>query len=406
MIALVDCNNFFASCEQLRNPQLKQKPLIVVSGKNGIILALSKEAKHIGLKRGMPVFKYQKIIRKHQVIQRNTDHRYYASISQKVMDTLKYIVENIKLYSIDEAFLFLDNIRPSLLEDFGKYVRNAILKETGIETSIGIAKSKTLAKIASRYAKKHEGYHGVCLMISEEQRIKALQHFPIEEVWGIGRQSVKKLKANNILTAAHFCEHSKTWAKYIMHSAGETTWRELHGENCAKLSDHTQKQSISITRTFAEMTNNKINLEEAISNFTASCARKLRKQHSVTQEITVFLRTNRFRQDMPQIKDDFSIQLPVPSSDSTELIHYARLALQAIYKPNIWYKRAGVIFSRIQDKKAIQGNLFDMRNRNKKDKLMKVMDELQQKYGQNSVYIMAQGNKKEIDLIDLSILHS
>lgn len=406
MIALVDCNNFFASCEQLRNPKLQNKPVVVVSGKNGIIIALSKEAKEIGLKRGMPIFQHLDLIKKYQVIQQKTDHRYYAEISQKVMHTLASIVDEIKVYSIDEAFLSLKDTPSSLLHSFAQYIYQTVLQETGIQVSIGVAPSKTLAKIASKYAKTHKGYQGVCLMTTEEQRRKALKKFPIEEVWGIGRQSVRKLNNNGINTAEDFCACSQTWVKYIMHSVGETVWRELKGEDCAVLSHRSQKASISTTRTFTQMTNKQIKLEEAISNFTVSCARKLRKQHSVAQELTVFLQTNRFRLDIPQIHDSITLRLPIATSDSMELIQYARKAIQKIYKPNILYKRAGVILSRIQDGTAVQGDLFDTRNREKHNRLMKVMDNLQQKYGQNSVYIMSQGSKKEADIIDLSILKS
>lgn len=406
MIALVDCNNFFASCEQLRNPKLQNKPVVVVSGKNGIIIALSKEAKAVGLKRGMPVFQHLDLIKKHQVIQQKTDHRYYAEISQKVMHTLASIVDEIKVYSVDEAFLFLKDTPLSLLHNFAQYIYQTVLQETGIQVSIGVAPSKTLAKIASKYAKKHKGYQGVCLMTTEEQRRKALKKFPIEEVWGIGRQSVRKLKNNGINTAEDFCSCSQTWIKYVMHSIGETVWRELKGEDCAVLSHRSQKASISTTRTFTQMTNEQIKLEEAISNFTVSCARKLRKQHSVAQELTVFLQTNRFRLDLPQIHDSITLRLPIATSDSIELIQYARKAIRKIYKPNILYKRTGVILSRIQDGTAVQGDLFDTRNRAKHNRLMKVMDNLQQKYGQNSVYIMSQGSKKEADIIDLSILKS
>lgn len=406
MIALVDCNNFFASCEQLRNPKFQNKPLIVVSGENGIIIALSKEAKIIGLKRGMPIFQQLDLIKRHQVIQQKADHRYYAEISQKVMNTLTGIVDEIKVYSIDEAFLFLKNTPSNLLHNFAQYIYQTVLQETGIQVSIGVAPSKTLAKIASKYAKTHKGYHGVCLMTTEEQRKKALKEFPIEDVWGIGQQSVRKLKNNGINTAEDFCSRSQTWIKYIMHSMGETVWRELKGEDCAVLPHRSQKASISTTRTFTQMTNEQIKLEETISNFTVSCARKLRKQYSVAQELTVFLQTNRFRLDLPQIHDSITLHLPIATSDSMELIQYARKAVQKIYRPNILYKRAGIILSRIQDGTAVQGDLFDTRNRSKQNRLMKVLDKLQQKYGQNSVYIMSQGSKDKATIIDLSILKS
>jgi len=257
--------------------------------------------------------------------------------------------------------------------------------------SLGIAPTKTLAKVASKFAKKYKAYNGVCVIDSDEKREKALKLLEIGDVWGIGRRYTKKLQYYSINTAWDFTQRSKSWVRHTMGVTGERTWLELRGTPCIEIERPASKKSICTSRSFGEKLTELSAVSEAVANFAASCAEKLRKQHSYAGVIMVFLQTNPFATNQPQYSNQVVIPLQVPTSDTTELINQALRGLKSIFREGYRFKKAGVIVSEIVPERPLQGDLFDNRNRDKFNKVMSVMDELNASYGRQKVKIAAQG---------------
>lgn len=377
MYALVDCNNFFVSAERVFRPDLRDKPVCVLSNNDGCIVALSNEAKAIGLRRGAPVFKVQEILRRYDVTLFSSNFSLYAGMSSRVMRVLSDAYPGIEIYSIDEAFLSLDGIPDEEIEPRMRMLRQQIKKWTGIPVSIGVAATKTLAKVAGYYAKKFAGYKGVCLINTERKREVALQRLPIEEVWGIGRRYSKKLMDSNIGSAWDFTQMSEMWIRKNFSINGVKTRKELMGIPCMEASEVETKQSICTSSSFGEMVESKEELLSSIVHFTSACAQKLRKQHTVANLLSIFITTNRFNIDQPQYKQFATAQLITATADTAELIRYARQLLNQIYRPGFMYKKAGVIVSGIVDDVAIQQNIFDtIDNRDKRQQLFQTIDRI------------------------------
>lgn len=396
MYALVDCNNFFASCERVFQPNLKDVPIIVLSNNDGCVVARSNEAKALGIPMGEPVFKLAKLIEEHGIAVFSSNYALYGDMSHRVMTILSQFVEDMEIYSIDESFLSLKGFENYDLGEYGSKIVKAITKGTGIPVSMGIAPTKTLAKVASKFAKKYKGYDGVCVIDNEERRIKALKLFSIGDVWGIGSRYQKKLEYHGIKTAYDFTQKSEPWVRKQMTVVGVKTWKELRGIPAFELEPVAPaKQTICTSRSFGEMTEDFDTLMEFVANFTASCARKLRTQRSCAGMIQVFIHTNRFREDLPQYYNSLMITLPTPTNDVAELIHYARLALKNIYKEGYQYKKAGVIVMDIEPQNSVQLNLFDERDRLKHEKVLEVLDRVHKKYGTRILKVAAQGTGKK-----------
>ncbi|MCQ2286847.1 MAG: Y-family DNA polymerase [Bacteroidales bacterium] len=386
MFALVDCNNFFASAERVFHPELRNRPVCVLSNNDGCVVSLTNEAKALGIKRGDPLFKIREIVDKKNVAVFSSNYVLYAGMSSRVMETLSQTVPDIEIYSIDEAFLPLDGLSNEKALDSMRALAKRVLKWTGIPVSIGIAPTKTLAKVAAKYAKKYAGYHNVCFIDTDEKRNKALLNFPIEDVWGIGRQSVKKLACYGVTTARDFLCKEEDWVKRNFSVTGLRTWLELRGVSCIESSEITEKQTICVSRSFGNSVCEWDELRESVANFAADVARKLRKQHSVANIITVFIRTDRFNTRQPQYSNALSLNMMVPTSDTAEIITMAHKLLQSIFRKGIAYKKAGVIASSIIADTGIQQNLFDtVPNREKRDKLNQVMDRLNEKNGVSTI---------------------
>lgn len=397
LYGLADCNNFYCSCERVFHPDLIGKPVVVLSNNDGCVIARSEESKALGIKMGEVFYQVKEKLEQNNVTVFSSNYNLYGDMSRRVMSLLAKYSPKIDAYSIDEAFLDFSGMNTS--ETFIEYCREMVRyihKGTGIPISLGIAPTKTLAKMASKFAKKHKGYKGVCLIDTDEKREKALKLFPVEDVWGIGYRSVERLHNQGIKTAWDLTKKSESWIKRELTITGVRTWKELRGESCISTEELPHKQSICTSRSFAEQGLNRLaDVEEAVANFAAQCARKLREQHTVCNSITIFLHTSRFREDVPQSYIYHSINLQVPTNNQQELISYAVKMLRANWKEgNFHYKKAGVIVWGICRDDAIQGNLFDTVNRNKQAALAKAIDAINRKNGHNKIRVAVQGDEK------------
>ncbi len=397
MVALVDCNNFFCSVERVFCAGLRNKPVCVAGSNDGIIVALTQEAKALGLKRGDPVFKVKDIVTKNNVKIFSTNMTLYAAMSKRITNILRDSVLRVENYSIDESFCYLDGYeRIGNIEDYMREVVKRIALWTDIPVSVGIAPTKTLAKVGSKFAKKYKGYRSVCFIDSEEKRRKALSLFDLADVWGIGRQTLKKLNYYGVYTTIDFSDKKESWVKSHFNLPVLQTWRELNGIPCIDTSEVIQKQSICTSRSFGEMVTDLDSLKSSVVSFASSCANKLRGQHSLAKAVTVFVATNRFREDLPQYGNSQTEYLNIPTSDTLEIVNAAIAALKKIYLDGIHYKKSGVILSEISKTGYIQQNLFDdIRNRSERMALMKAIDKINQSYGVNKICIGTAGGGEQ-----------
>jgi len=391
MYGLLDCNNFYASCERVFNHSLNGKPVVVLSNNDGCVIARSSEAKALGIPMGEPAYKLKDLIESNQVHVFSSNYVLYGDMSHRVMNTVASFVPDMEIYSIDEVFLLLEGFENIDLKTLGEKIVRTVTRNTGIPVSLGIAPTKTLAKVANKFAKKYKNYKGVCIIDTDEKREKALKMSGIGDVWGIGRQYSKKLQYYNINTAWDFTQRTKSWVRHTMGVVGERTWMELRGTPCFEMEIPSAKKSICTSRSFGERLTEMAPISEAVANFAASCAEKLRHQHSLASVIMVFIHTNPFATNQSQYYNQTVMQLPVPTNDSTELINFALNGLKSIFKEGYRYKKAGVIVSEIVHERPLQGDLFDTRDREKFNKVMRVMDNLNESYGRQKVKIAAQG---------------
>ena len=398
LFGLADCNNFYCSCERVFHPDLIGKPVVVLSNNDGCVIARSEESKALGIKMGDVFYQVKDRLEQNDVAVFSSNYNLYGDMSRRVMSLLSRYSPKVDVYSIDEAFLDFTGMGTS--EELTEYCRKMVRhigKGTGIPISLGIAPTKTLAKMASKFAKKHKGYEGVCLMDTDEKREKALKLFDVADVWGIGHRSVEKLNYYGIKTAWDLTQKSESWVRKEMTVTGVRTWKELRGESCISIEELPHKKSICTSRSFAEQGLNKLaEVEEAIANFAAQCSRKLREQHTVCSSMTVFAHTSRFRQDLPQSYIYQTVNLIVPSNDHQELVSLAVKTLRANWKDGdgYFYKKAGVILWGICRDNAIQTNLFDQVDREKQAALAKAIDAINRKNGHNKIRVAVQGDEK------------
>ena len=398
LFGLADCNNFYCSCERVFHPDLIGKPVVVLSNNDGCVIARSEESKALGIKMGDVFYQVKDRLEQNDVAVFSSNYNLYGDMSRRVMSLLSRYSPKVDVYSIDEAFLDFTGMGTS--EELTEYCRKMVRhigKGTGIPISLGIAPTKTLAKMASKFAKKYKGYEGVCLMDTDEKREKALKLFDVADVWGIGHRSVEKLNYYGIKTAWDLTQKSESWVRREMTVTGVRTWKELRGESCISIEELPHKKSICTSRSFAEQGLNKLaEVEEAIANFAAQCSRKLREQHTVCSSMTVFAHTSRFRQDLPQSYIYQTVNLIVPSNDQQELVSLAVKTLRANWKDGdgYFYKKAGVILWGICRDNAIQANLFDQVDREKQAALAKAIDAINRKNGHNKIRVAVQGDEK------------
>jgi len=391
MFGLIDCNNFYASCERVFNPSLNGRPVVVLSNNDGCVIARSSEAKALGIPMGEPAYKLKALIEANQVVVFSSNYVLYGDMSHRVMTTVAQFAPDMEIYSIDEAFLLFDGFENINLKEYGEKIVRTTTRNTGIPVSLGVAPTKTLAKLANKFAKKYKDYKGVCVIDTDEKREKALKLTAVGDVWGIGRQYAKKLEYYSIHTAWDFTQRSKSWVRHTMGVVGERTWLELKGTPCVEMDRTTTKKSICTSRSFGERLTELAPISEAVSNFAASCAEKLRKQHSLASVIMVFIQTNPNATNLPQHCKQVVLQLPVPANDTSELINFALRGLKSVFAEGYQFKKAGVIVSEIVPERPLQGDLFDVRDRDKFNRIMTVMDSLNASYGKQKVKIAAQG---------------
>ncbi len=393
MIALADCNSFFCSVEKVFHPGLDEKPVCVLSCNDGCIVALTPEAKAIGLHRGDPIFKMRDIVEHNNVKLFSTNMYLYAAMSKRVNNILRTAVPHTESYSIDESFLYLDGMEKLYnLEEYMRGVAEKVKLYTDIPVSVGIAPSKTLAKMGSKFAKQYKGYRSVCMIDNEDKRRKALELFELADVWGIGRQTLAKLNYLGIHTPLEFADKKESWVRSHFNLPEVQTWKELNGIPSINTAEVAQKQSISTSRSFGEMVTSIDSLRASVADFAASCANKLRGQHSVASTVTVYIMSNRFREDLPQYGNGQTAILPIATSDTIEITKAALSVLDEIYREGINYKKAGVILGNISDASVIQQNLFDeVKNRPQRFQLMKSIDEINHKFGLKKIKLAVEG---------------
>lgn len=390
--ALVDCNNFFVSCERAFQPELEGKPVVVLSNNDGCVVARSNESKAMGIKMGTPFFKIRDKVESGNLIVRSSNYSLYGDLSSRVMSILAAAVPKIEIYSIDEAYLCVDGIDKKKLEVLCPELVRRIRKWVGIPVSIGIASTKTLAKVANHFAKKYPGYKGVCRIVTEEQRVKALKLTPIGDVWGIGRRVAPRLLAMGLTTAYDYVSMPQDWVYKNLGLGGLRVWNELNGKESVEEERDEARQSICTSRSFAETITDIQELSARVSDFAAKCAEKLRHDSTAAYCINTFLYTNRFREDKPQDFPDATIRLDMPASSTQEVVSAALKALKLIWKPGFEYKKAGVVVFDIVNRDERQLTLFetDSAKKEKQDVLSQVMDNVNVSSGHNVLRVATQ----------------
>ena len=389
MFALVDCNSFFCSVEKVFHPGLDGRPVCVLSSNDGCIVALTPEAKAVGLHRGDPIFKMKDIVEKHQVILFSTNMPLYAAMSRRVTSILRLSVHHVENYSIDESFCDLQSFGEHFdLTKLMREVRQRIKLWTDIPVSIGIAPSKTLAKMGSKFAKQYQGYRGVCMIDTEEKRRKALEIFALSDVWGIGRRTLEVLNYYGVHTPLQFADKKESWVRAHFHQPGVQTWMELNGIPCIDTSEVIRNQNICTSRSFGDMVSDLPSLKASVASFASSCANKLRGQQSLCQSVTVFVSSNSFRTDLPQYGNAATVLLPTPTADTLEINKAAMQCLESVYLPGIMYKKSGVLLGKISPAYPAQMELFNSPvRRMRRENLMHALDDINQRYGAKTLHL-------------------
>ena len=382
MYAIIDCDNCYVSCERVFRPDLKDKPVVVLSNNDGCVVARSNEAKRLGIKAGMPYFQLEQQFPDHKIAVFSSNYELYGELTARVVEIIRQESPTCFRYSIDECFVYFPTWKDSSLSKFpiincnrsslplggvgggfhswGENLHKKIKQYVGMPVSIGIAPTKTLAKTASYFAKRYPGYRHCCLIDSEEKRRKALKLFPIEEVWGIGRRLSVKMKTLGIQTAYDFAQHNGDWVRATFRNIViYRTWQELNGIDCVPNEEMAKKKSICTSRSFAGMITDLPTLQTHVSNYAARCAEKLRRQGTVCTIVSVFLHTNFFREDLPQYWNSREKRLAVGTSSTIDIVKAANEVLRCLYVPGYHYKKAGVIVMGIGPDSPLQPDLFD-----------------------------------------------
>lgn len=395
VVALVDCNNFFASCERIFRPDLINKPVVVLSNNDGCVIARSPEAKKLGIPMGAPYFKYKELILKNKVSVFSSNFALYGDISARVMSILRLFASKLEIYSVDEAFLDLSHIAPASLDSYVSKIRETIFKWLGITVSIGVAQTKTLAKMANYFAKQDVRFHGLLNLVSESQQSldNYLENLPIEEIWGVGRKYAAMLRSYGIANALVFTKQTPVWIRSKMTVMGLRTYQELKSHRCLDLEIFVDpKKNIVSSKSFGSPVINKCDLEIALSNYTTRLAEKLRYQNSECAVIGVFVQSNRFAKNEKYYANSYCVVLDSPSNNTSELIKHAKKALDNIFTFGVRYKKIGVFASQISHQGIVQTNMFDQDLFNRKSKGSKVMmsiDKINKTFGRACISMAA-----------------
>ncbi len=391
-IALIDCNSFYVSCERLFNPKIRKKPVVVLSNNDGCIISRSNEAKALGIKMGEPYFKEKDIIVKNDVQVFSSNYSLYGDISRRVMRTLRRFNSDIEIYSIDEAFLDLSNFPDEEVENVGKEIRNIVLKWTGIPTSIGIAKTKTLSKVANHIAKKKQS--GVVSLIGISDIDPILEKVDINDVWGIGKQLTKFYHQNGIYNAKQLKNKSNTWIKKSSNVLSSRTAMELRGISCINLETTSSKRkSCVVSRSFGKKIENFQELKEAIANYSLNASEKIRSESLIAKSITIFVRTSPFQNRYGFYSNSKTIDFPIATNNSIEIVKAAVSGLESIFKNGYRYQKAGVMLAHLSDSNNGK-NLFSSKKDEKIKILMKSIDNTNYRYGRSTLSLASAGVHK------------
>ena len=391
-IALIDCNSFYVSCERLFNPKIRKKPVVVLSNNDGCIVSRSNEAKALGIKMGEPYFKAKDIIIKNDVQVFSSNYSLYGDLSRRVMRTLKRFNSDIEVYSIDEAFMDLTNFSDSEVLDVGQEIRETVLQWTGIPTSIGIAKTKTLSKVANHIAKRKQS--GVTSFIGIDNIDPLLERVDINDVWGVGRQLTKFYHKNGIYNAKQLKNKSNTWIKKNSNVLGSRTAMELRGISCIDLEKtKSKRKSCVVSRSFGQRIEKYQELKEAVAGYCLNACEKIRSETLVAKSITVFIRTSPFQSRFGYYSNSKTIDFPIGTNDSIEIVKTALTALESIFKNGYRYQKAGVLLSGLSEA-TNNKNLFSSEKDEKINSLMKSIDSTNYRYGRSTLSLASAGVQK------------
>ena len=361
MYGIIDCDNCYVSCERVFRPDLKDKPVVVLSNNDGCVVARSNEAKRLGIKAGTPFFQLAEQFPYQKIAVFSSNYELYGEMTGRVMEIIRKEAPAYFRYSIDECFVHLDGMQHLDLKLWGENLHKRIKLGVGMPVSIGIAANKTLAKMASHFAKKYQGYRHCCLIDTDDKRLKALKLYPINEVWGIGRRYAARLETMGVKTAYDFAMHHESWVRSVFNNVVILrTWRELNGEDCVPDEAMTHKKSICTSRSFNGMIDDLESLRTQVSNYAARCAEKLRRQSTVASIVSVFIQTNAFREDLAQYSNYQEKRLITPSNSTITIVKAASDVLAQIFREGYRYKKAGVIVMGIGPNSPIQQDLFDI----------------------------------------------
>ena len=392
-IALVDCNSFYVSCERLFNPRIRKKPVVVLSNNDGCIISRSNEAKALGIKMGEPYFKARDIILKNKVEVFSSNYSLYGDLSRRVMRTLKRFNSDIEVYSIDEAFMDLSNYTDTEVESVGREIRQTVLKWTGIPTSIGIAKTKTLSKVANHIAKKKQS--GVTSLIGIENLDPILEKVEINDVWGVGRQLTKFYQKNGIYNAKQLKNKSNTWIKKSSNVLSSRTAMELRGVPCIDIeTTQTKRKSCVVSRSFGKRIETFQELKEAVANYCLNASEKIRSESLVAKAITVFVRTSPFQRNFGYYSNSKTVDFPIATNNSIETVKTAVASLESIFKNGYRYQKAGVMLTGLSNADS-KKNLFSSEKDEKINSLMRSMDNTNYRYGRATLSLASAGVHKK-----------
>ena len=394
MFALADCNNFFASCERVFRPELNGRPVIVLSNNDGCAVARSNEAKALGIKMGDPYFKIKDIVERGHVSVFSSNFALYGDMSHRVHEVLKEFAPAVEQYSIDESFLDLRGMRIDDPDAYAKEISRRCRQLTAIPVSVGIAPTKTLAKIASKLCKQYPKLAGGCYMHRPQDIEKVLRTFPVGDVWGIGRRSAAKLKTMGVTTAWDYCSLPETAVRKLFALPGWKTWKELQGTPCIEFEDMLEpKQSICVSRSFAHEITDVDMLCEQVANFAADAARKVRAQGSLALELAAFAFTNRFKEDLPQTFGSHLAVFPDGTADHRAIVSAAVASARALFKKGYAYKKAGVVITKLIQSADATASLFaDSEAEDRDERLSLAMDSIKRSYGRQAVMFGVQGD--------------
>jgi DNA polymerase V len=396
MYALVDCNNFYASCERVFNPAIRTQPVVVLSNNDGCVIARSNEAKALGFKMGDPYFKVKTQLARHGVAVFSSNYALYGDMSQRVMQTLEQLAPTVEIYSIDEAFLELSGFAEEAMATLAARIRRTVRQWTGIPVSVGIGPTKTLAKAANRIAKQRPAACGVWSLLTPSSQHEALSQLPVGDVWGIGRQWSKLLESHGVTTALAFSEQSDAWLKKHFNVVGQRTAWELRGVPCIPIElAPPPRKGIMVSRSFGRRLTEFQQVREALAAYVTRVGEKLRREHRHARQMMIFLHNSPFDGKEAFVSRQASFQLPHPTSDTAELIHHACEALGRIFCPGVHYSKCGVMLTELTPDTQNQGDFLDTRDTARSKQLMASVDAINRRMGRDTVFYAASGVKRD-----------